>query len=157
MDRIQESLVSRLLEAQRLRLIERGKINSLLKEHELAQKGIVDYSDAKRIGKMLSADALLLGTLAGIRADMDETTFIGSERSYAVEVELNGRIIDVESSEVLASAIVRARVGGSEREFAGTRTGNIDKRAIEDKAVQRAIDRLARRLSELVPAKSATP
>ena len=157
LDRIQESLVSRLLESQRVRLIERGKINSLLKEHELAQKGIVDYNDAKRIGKMLSADALLSGTLAGIRSTMDETKFIGRERSYGVEVELHGRLIDVETSEVLASAIVRARVDATESEFAGVRRGNIDKQAIEELAVQRAIDRLARRLSELVPAKTSSP
>lgn len=153
LDRLQEGLVARLLETQRVRLIERGKINSLLKEHELAQKGIVDYNDAKKIGMMLSADALLLGSLASVRASLDATTFVGETTDYAVQVEMNGRIIDVGSSEVLASAIIRTQAKATEHTFAGIRSGSIDKRKIEETAVQRAIDELGWKLASLVPPK----
>ncbi len=158
LDRIQEGLVSRLLEGERLRLIERTQINSLLKEHEIAQKGIVDFNQAKKIGKMLSADALLLGTLAVVQSSMGETQSFGRTQStYTVEVELNGRVIDVETSEVLASATVRAKAEGKETEFAGRREGNIDKPRLHEEAIQKSIAELARRISEQVPAKSPAP
>ena len=136
------------LEGERLRLIERTQINSLLKEHEIAQKGIVDFNQAKKIGKMLSADALLLGTLAVVQSSMGETKSFGRTQStYTVEVELNGRVIDVETSEVLASATVRAKAEGNESEFAGRREGNIDKPRLHEEAIQKSIAELARRIS----------
>lgn len=154
LDLIQERIVSQLLQTQRMRMIERGKINALLKEHALAQKGVVDFKNAKKIGKMLSADALLIGTLVGIDTYQDTKTFIGSETLYRAKVSLSARIINVESSEVLASGSAEATVSGTESEFAGVASGNIDKQTIVNTAFKRAVDELSYKLGSLMPAKN---
>ena len=68
-----------------LKLIERDKIQSLLKEIALSQSGSIDKSTAIRAGKILGAQA---------------TTF-GSFMVLGKQVRIDARIVKVETSEVL--------------------------------------------------------
>jgi len=78
-----------------LRLIERQKIQSLLKEIALSQTGSVDLSTATRAGKILGAQAIAFGSFM----------VLGNQ------VRIDTRIIRVETSElVMAESII----GGSD-------------------------------------------
>jgi curli biogenesis system outer membrane secretion channel CsgG len=77
-----------------LRLIERDKIQALLKEIALSQSGIVDQSTAVRAGKILGAQSIVFGSFM----------VLGSQ------VRMDARIIKVETSEVVMAESV---VGGS--------------------------------------------
>lgn len=54
--------VYHLLKKSRVKIIERAKIESVLKEHGLQQTGVVDERTAVRLGKLLGARSLLVGT-----------------------------------------------------------------------------------------------
>lgn len=76
-----------------LKVIERDKIQSLLKEIALSQSGHVDKSTAIRAGKILGAQA---------------TTF-GSFMVLGQQVRIDARIIKVETSEVLMAESILGR------------------------------------------------
>ena len=78
-----------------LKVIEREKIQSLLKEIALSQSGHVDKTTATRAGKILGAQA---------------TTF-GSFMVLGSQVRIDARIIKVETSEVLMAESI---LGGSD-------------------------------------------
>lgn len=76
-----------------LKLIERDKIQSLLKEIALSQSGSIDKSTAIRAGKILGAQA---------------TTF-GSFMVIEKQVRIDARIVKVETSEVLMAESILGR------------------------------------------------
>ncbi|UCD32241.1 MAG: hypothetical protein JSV38_16050, partial [Desulfobacterales bacterium] len=76
-----------------LKVIERDKIQSLLKEIALSQSGHVDQSTAIKAGKILGAQA---------------TTF-GSFMVLGPQVRIDARIIKVETSEVLMAQSILGR------------------------------------------------
>ena len=76
-----------------LKLIERDKIQALLKEIALSQSGAIDQSTAVRAGTILGAQA---------------TTF-GSFMVLGNQVRIDARIVKVETSEVLMAASILGR------------------------------------------------
>ncbi len=78
-----------------LKIVERDKIDFLIKEQQLAQSGMVDQSTAIKAGKILSAHLMIFGGFTQI--DKNNTIMVA-------------RIVNVETSEVLA---VLDQTGGS--------------------------------------------
>jgi len=77
-----------------LKLYERKRLDAVLAENELALSGLVDERLAQRIGQLAPIDALLAGTY---------TPLAGS-------VDVNCRLVDVVTGEVLMSRVERIRV-----------------------------------------------
>ena len=69
-----------------LMLIERGKLDTILKEQKLELSGLINTSEAIRVGRLTAAEWLLTGTV------------IEMPKSLVVFV----RVIDVESGEIIA-------------------------------------------------------
>lgn len=80
-----DMVVHRLLRHRRCTLVERARIDLVLKEQSLQLTGIVDERTAVRIGKLLGANALFLGA------------FLESNHS----VRLDARIIDLKTGKAL--------------------------------------------------------
>lgn len=78
-----------------LRLIERGKIQSLLKEIALSQTGSVDESTAIRAGKILGAQNIAFGSFVVL----------------ASNVRIDARIIEVETSELVMAESITGDAG----------------------------------------------
>jgi len=79
-----------------LQLIERDKIQALLKEIALGQSGSVDQSTAVRAGKILGAQSIVFGSFM----------VLGNQ------VRMDARIIKVETSEVVMAESVAGESGG---------------------------------------------
>jgi len=86
---VAERLTAELSHAQAVKAIERSKIEAVLSELKLQQSGVVDPSAAKDIGKLLGADQVIVGTLTELPAK---------------QLELNLRMVSVESGEITAAA-----------------------------------------------------
>ncbi|MGQ0650197.1 MAG: CsgG/HfaB family protein [Gemmatimonadaceae bacterium] len=56
-------LTTDLARSSQVRLVERGRLGEVLKEFDLAAAGIVDSATAPRVGRMLQAGQLLLGSI----------------------------------------------------------------------------------------------
>lgn len=95
-----------------LKLIEREKIQALLKEVALSQSGSVDQSTAVRVGRMLGAQAIAFGSFMVLGKD----------------VRMDLRIIQVETSElIMAESIVGSADAfiDLERKLAGKIAGSL--------------------------------
>ncbi len=86
-DAATDKMILQLVNLRRFRVIERWKLDELLKEQELQVSGVVDEKTAVEIGRVAGADAIILGNI----------TIIGSMTT------VNARVIDTQSSEVIVA------------------------------------------------------
>lgn len=82
-----EVLTTSFVKSEAFKIIEREQLRKLLEELQLTQSGIIDTTNAKQIGKMVGADAIVIGNIIKIGNDM----------------RLDARIIDVESGIILTA------------------------------------------------------
>lgn len=61
---IQEDVTTALVNSGQFNVVERSKLKTVLEELELNQSGVIDPDEAKKAGKLLSADVILTGTFA---------------------------------------------------------------------------------------------
>jgi len=80
-------LTASFVKSEAFKIIEREQLQKVLKELQLTQSGIIDTTNAKQIGKMVGADAIVIGSITKIGNDM----------------RLDARIIDVESGIILTA------------------------------------------------------
>lgn len=83
-----EKLTHQLVSNGSLVVIERSRIDQILKEQSLSMTGAVDAGTAAKIGKILSVDAVIIGTI----------------HTSEKEVEFIARVIQSEKGIILASA-----------------------------------------------------
>jgi len=81
---VREDLSTAMGESQDIKVVERGQITSALKNLKIEQSGLVDANSAKKLGKMVSADFVLVGSV--------------SDRGDCVVI--NARMIDTETGQV---------------------------------------------------------
>ena len=82
-----EVLTTSFVKSEAFRIIEREQLHTVLKEIELSQSGIIDTSNAAKVGKMVGANAVVVGSVTKISNEM----------------RLDARIIDVESGIILTA------------------------------------------------------
>jgi len=83
----QDNLISSLVDQKRFRIIERNRLDAILEEQKLSRTNLVDKSTALRLGKLLAAKSIITGSI------------IETNRG----IEVIARVIDTETSEVLAT------------------------------------------------------
>ena len=85
---VAERLTTRLVQTGEFEVIERNRLETVLKELKLSASGAVDENTAMRAGKILGAAAVVTGTLAQMSSGF----------------EVNARVIDAENGKILAGA-----------------------------------------------------
>jgi TolB-like protein len=100
-----EKLTDDLVNTTRFRLIERTRIDQVMREQRLAQTGITDMSTAVALGRLLSAKAIVLGTV------------YYRDRS----AEVFARLVDTESGMILGSASAELDAPRAAKKKAGVR------------------------------------
>lgn len=82
-----DNLVTAFVDQGRFQLVERQQLQAILQEQRLSQTPLVEPETAAKIGKILAAEGMLIGTV--------------TETSQAVE--MFARFVDVESAEIMAA------------------------------------------------------
>ena len=77
-------------------LVERDKLDKIMKELSLQQSGLIDDSTAAKIGKMASAQSLVLGMVSEVGSD-----FV-----------VNARLVSVETAKVLVTENISIPIAG---------------------------------------------
>lgn len=90
---IQQMLLTELAQNPNLRVVERSQLRSLLEEQDLVREGRVDPQTAARVGRLIGARYVVTGAFMDV---------YGAFR-------LDGRIVDVETGEILNTHEVRDR------------------------------------------------
>ena len=90
---IGDILTARLSVYDQFRLVERQKIESLLKEHQLNQTGIVDTPEAVKVGKILGARIMIFGRAFTVDKDLYiAAKIVGTETSQVKGVITKGKL-----------------------------------------------------------------
>jgi TolB-like protein len=90
----QEKLINALIDRERFNLVERDKLDMILQEQKLSQTDLVDKSTAVKVGKLVAARSIVTGSVIETRTG----------------VEIVARMIDTETSEILAAEDVYGEV-----------------------------------------------
>ncbi len=83
----QDYLINALVNENRFRIIERDKLDVILQEQKLSQTKLIDRKTALKLGKLVAAQSILTGSIIETRTG----------------TEIVGRLIDTETSEILAT------------------------------------------------------
>ena len=86
---VAERITTELVKAKKFKVIERKEIEKVFEELKLQRSGAITPDSAKEIGKMLGADWLVVGTLTELPDK---------------QLELNTRVVNVESTEILTAS-----------------------------------------------------
>lgn len=92
-----------------IKVVERSRIENIIKEHNLWKSGNIDPSTIKEMGKILGVDALIMGTVTRYIEDKKERIYIRDdtgrlkEEIFLVEAEvgISARMVDVVTGEVV--------------------------------------------------------
>ena len=109
---LQQSLINELAVNTNLRVVDRGTLRDLLREQDLGASGRVDPQTAARLGKIVGARYIITGGFIDLYGEM----------------QINGRIIDVSTSEVVRSAQVQGnkkKLFGLLSQLAGMMTAGV--------------------------------
>ncbi len=86
-DAVTETMITKLVNLRRFKVIERSVIDKVMKEQKFQSSGIVDDKTAVKLGKVAGADAIIVGSIL-------ITTGTG---------KFSARVIDVETSETIVA------------------------------------------------------
>lgn len=116
-DAVANKVMSKLVESGRFEVFERAQVAKILKEHEMWMTGLVDEKSAAKIGKMLGAEALVIGSVDTYKVSDERTTIQlpkVREKGYHYETKEDRKgnkktekVIDYDWYKVNASALTR--------------------------------------------------
>jgi TolB-like protein len=89
---IQQQLATEFAQNPAIRVVERARLREIIRELELAEEGRVDPNTAARAGRMVGARYMILGSFMDLSGQM----------------QMNARVVDVETTELLHGLTVRA-------------------------------------------------
>ncbi len=92
-----------------LDVVERYQLQSVMKEYDLASRGMLDMTTAKELGKLVGADVILTGTIVQYLPNRRDIIYVddgtGGKRQeiYMVDAEIgiSARMIDVETGVIV--------------------------------------------------------
>lgn len=88
---IGEELITRLFQSKQVEVIERSLLDKAIQELKFNTSDLVDASNAKQLGRVVGADAIVVGTLTDLGQSL----------------KINARVIMVESGKVIGAASVQ--------------------------------------------------
>jgi TolB-like protein len=83
----QDNLIDALVDQNRFRVVERARLDVILQEQKLSRTDLIDRSTALRLGRLIAARAVIAGSIIETKGG----------------IEIIGRLIDTETSEILAT------------------------------------------------------
>jgi len=107
-DSAADILVSELSRSGNFILIERDKIDEILTELELQISDLTDNSQSAEIGKILNCQYFLTGVISnfGVKTEGQDMIIV-QKKIQSVVVEVDIRVIDVETAQIVYSAYGR--------------------------------------------------
>lgn len=130
-------------------VVERSRLEQILKEQNLAYTGRVDQYTAVRLGQLLGAKIIILGTITDLTLQEAGRIQVGilQVRAELARVSLSARVVDVETGVILGSIQSTGEHLGAAIDisrFAGISfSSSTFRNSVLGKAVDKSIERLA--------------
>ena len=90
-----DMLITELSKIQALRVIERNQLQQMIEEMKLGQSGMVDEQTAQKVGRLLGAQTLLLGSYVAM---------------FGGKMRIDARIVEVETGRTIEAEEVTGKV-----------------------------------------------
>ncbi len=106
---VSDLLTNKLVNSGRYTMIERSRIADILAEQNLGASGRVDASTAAQVGRLLGADAVIIGSVTRFNLDEEGSGgsifgFGGNRTVRTAEVALTARIVNTTTGEIISVA-----------------------------------------------------
>ena len=125
---VAEWFITALVKTGRFDVIERALLKKILEEQKLAMSGVVDSNSASQVGKLLGVKTIISGSVMRLENI----------------VEVNARIIDVETGSIIAAENVRSTSSTSLQDLINRMAAKIIKNfPLEGYVVNRSGDRVS--------------
>ncbi|HEV8123586.1 MAG TPA: CsgG/HfaB family protein [Gemmatimonadales bacterium] len=147
---ISDALVTSMVQAGRFDVVERQRLDLVMNEQNLHQRGLVDPATAARVGKILGAQLVVYGVLTGATEQkIDKFSY----DLIRIEVSMDVRAVDVSTGKV---AISETAKGTAEARIITSADGTIlsgptNYDPLYHEASRQALDRAAALVSGAVP------
>lgn len=156
---VSDLLTDKLVRDGTYTVVERSKVEQVLKEQNFGASGRVEPSTAAEIGKILGVDAVVIGTITQFNVEESGgnrvcvVVCIGKKKRGAV-VQVNSRLVSTSTAEVMAAAEGKAEVDKSDTNLRvgliyENQSNNTDVDALLSTAAAEAVTKM---LSEIVAA-----
>jgi tetratricopeptide (TPR) repeat protein len=115
-----DELKNRLIESNHFKVVDRSSMNQIMKELKLSQSDLADSANAVKLGKLMSASALIAGHTEGKykekRSSSRETCYRDKQKYACTYYYRKGRystsgsidVIDVQTGEIIRSKVLNA-------------------------------------------------
>ena len=121
-------------------MVERTRLDALIDEMQLGMTGLVDVGSAAKIGKLLGAQYIVLGSVTGLSTKTKTNSFSGN--SYQVIAHVYVRMVEVETGRVVLAGRGTGK-SEKERRHAPSRTLHIGTAEVDDEDVHEALEKAA--------------
>lgn len=107
-------------------IVERKRIDTMLVEAEFGQlSGLVDPDKAIKLGRLLGANQIIIGTIADVSEESKQFKGYGIQtENVAVTAELRVRVLDIETGKIAFSKTVKGSKTYSKSTFGGTKSSD---------------------------------
>ncbi|MFQ3679119.1 MAG: CsgG/HfaB family protein [Pseudanabaenaceae cyanobacterium] len=165
---VSDILVDRLVKNGTFRLIERSRIEAVMREQNFGASGRVDAATAAEIGKILGVDAVVIGSVTRLDIQNRQSGFGGAILPFGLGVattdvdayvQLNVRLVNTTTAEIVAVAEGTGNTSQSDSAVAafgfgggaagGAATSNTEKLIFL--ATAQAVDRVTEQLVASAP------
>ena len=151
-DGLQSSLTAALFKTEKIRLVERQRMEAVAAEMKLSMTGLIDSNSAMQLGKQLGAKYVIMGSVTALSVkDEWRSIKIAEKTDRIVEIEAEARMVDIQTGELMAAGKASSKSKSSEKHAFGGKIGTLAKpEAIIQKAVQGLADKLAKDLAKTI-------
>lgn len=117
----------------RIRIVERQRVDAILLESEFGRlSGLVDPEKAMSMGRLIGADAIVMGTILDVRSSLKGFSGYGIKTmNTVVQCSVRVRVIDVQTGSVPFTRVVRGSSTLASSPFGGVEDSDVAYAIIE--------------------------
>lgn len=155
---LDQALAAELVRTQRVRVMERSRLDALLEENALSLSALSDSAARPKMFSIIGADGILFVNVAETREysgkTTDSVTGWWSDVSLGIEAKVAARLVSVSTGEILAAANASSRAeAGQFKGSMGLSTVVKSREELVAEAVSTAVTSVARSIARSAPAK----
>lgn len=158
---VSDLLTDKLVRDGTYTVVERSRVEQILKEQDFGESGRVDASTAAQIGRILGVDAVVIGTITQFNVEESGgnrvcvVVCVGKKKRGAV-VQINSRLVNTATAEILAVAEGKATVDKSDNNLRvgviyENQSNNADVDALLSTAAEQAVNTMAAEIVASAP------
>ncbi len=148
---LRDRFITALAKSDRIKVVEREKINQIMEEAKLTQSDLTDPNQAMELGNLLGAEYFLLGTISMLDGSIEREELpyeAGTQTTVEHAAGANIRIVNTETGEIVAAESMQAKSREQSLDSNVSSIGEQFKQQTYDQLVQKMVDSV---MSELFP------